>query len=89
MVPQGQRAKDLMIGKDQDWRDKIHFKSAYGLAWADWLFFMRYSLPGLSVYCLASTGVTYYSLSPVRCNSISIYFCGFLKEKLFARQSAG
>jgi hypothetical protein len=37
--PHGQRAKELMMGKDQDWRDGTHFRSAVALAWADWLFF--------------------------------------------------
>jgi hypothetical protein len=38
--PEGQRAKDVLIGKDEDWRDKTHFKSALGGAWADWLVFV-------------------------------------------------
>ena len=33
--PQGQKTKDLIIGKGQDWRDKTHFKSALAFAWAD------------------------------------------------------
>jgi len=40
LQPRGQKAKDILIGKDEDWRDKTHFKSAYGLAWADWLIFV-------------------------------------------------
>ncbi|UCH66746.1 MAG: hypothetical protein JSW63_06380 [Ignavibacterium sp.] len=38
--PEEQKAKDILIGKGEDWRDKTHFKSAYGLAWADWLIFV-------------------------------------------------
>jgi hypothetical protein len=38
--PHGQKAGELMIGKNQDWRDRTHFKSALALAWADWLFFV-------------------------------------------------
>jgi hypothetical protein len=37
--PHSQKAKDIMIGKGEDWRDRSHFKSAYALAWADWIFF--------------------------------------------------
>ena len=37
--PNGQRAKDMLIGKGEEWRDKSHFKSAYALAAADWLIF--------------------------------------------------
>ena len=40
LQPQGQKAKEILIGKDEDWPNKTHFKSAYGLAWADWLIFM-------------------------------------------------
>ena len=40
LQPEGQKAKDILIGKGEDWRDKTHFKSAYGMAWADWLIFM-------------------------------------------------
>jgi hypothetical protein len=35
----GQKAKDILIGKGESWRDNTHFKSAYGMAWADWLIF--------------------------------------------------
>lgn len=35
--PHGQKTKDLVIGKGEDWRDKTHLKFAYGAAWADWL----------------------------------------------------
>ena len=37
--PKGQKARDILIGKGEDWRDNTHFKSAYALAWVDWLIF--------------------------------------------------
>ena len=37
--PKGQKAKDILIGKGEEWRDETHFKSAYSLAIADWLIF--------------------------------------------------
>lgn len=37
LKPNSQRAKDLIIGKGKDWRDKTHFKSALAFAWADLL----------------------------------------------------
>ena len=37
--PESQQARDLLIGKGEDWRDKTHFKLAVGAAWADWIFF--------------------------------------------------
>jgi hypothetical protein len=40
LQPKGEKAKNILIGKNEEWRDKTHFKSAYGMAWADWLFFL-------------------------------------------------
>lgn len=40
LQPGGQKAKDILIGKGDEWRDKTHFKSAYALAFADWIFFL-------------------------------------------------
>lgn len=37
LKPNGQKAKDLIIGKGEDWRDKSHFKFSYGFARADWM----------------------------------------------------
>ena len=37
--PDSRAARDLVIGKGEEWRDKTHFKIALGAAWADWLFF--------------------------------------------------
>ena len=33
--PHSQRARDVAIGKGEQWRDKTHFKGAYAYAWAD------------------------------------------------------
>lgn len=40
LKPGGQKAKDILIGKGEEWRDNTHFKSAYALALADWIFFL-------------------------------------------------
>ncbi len=37
LKPKSQQAKDILIGKGENWRDKSHFKTAYAFAWADWL----------------------------------------------------
>ncbi len=34
--PEGQRAKDVLVAKGEDWRNRTHFRFAYGCAWADW-----------------------------------------------------
>ena len=33
--PNGQQAKDLIIGKGKEWRDHTHYRSALAFAWAD------------------------------------------------------
>ncbi|MBT8396807.1 MAG: hypothetical protein HKO65_05735 [Gemmatimonadetes bacterium] len=38
--PQGQKAKEWLVGEGEEWRDRTHFRSAYGLAWADWIVFV-------------------------------------------------
>ena len=35
--PHSQQAKDILVAKGEDWRDSTHFRSALGLAWADWV----------------------------------------------------
>ncbi len=35
--PHSQKAKDILVAKGEGWRDKTHFRSALGFAWADWL----------------------------------------------------
>jgi hypothetical protein len=35
--PHSQQAKDILVAKGEDWRDRTHFRSALGLAWADWV----------------------------------------------------
>ena len=35
--PNSRKTKDLLIGKNKEWRDKTHYKSALAFAWADWL----------------------------------------------------
>ena len=45
--PKGQKAKDMLIGKGQAWRDDTHFKSAYSLAMADWIIFFPVFILGI------------------------------------------
>ncbi len=47
LQPHSQKTKGLAIGKNQEWRDKSHFKSAYALAWADWIFFVPVFVTGI------------------------------------------
>jgi len=40
LQPGGQKAKDILIGNGEEWRDQTHFKSAYALAFTDWICFL-------------------------------------------------
>lgn len=44
--PQNQKTKDIIIGKNQDYRDKTHLKMTIGLAWADLIFWLPLLLAG-------------------------------------------
>ena len=44
--PHGQRAKDILVGKGEEWRDRTHFLSALGYAWADWLLLTPLAVSG-------------------------------------------
>ena len=35
--PNDRKTKDLIIGKDGEWRDHTHMRSALAFAWSDWL----------------------------------------------------
>ena len=37
LQPHGQRVKDILIGKGEEWRDRTHFRLSYAQAWADWI----------------------------------------------------
>lgn len=45
--PHGARSKEWLIGKDEDWRDKTHFRFSLGAAWADWLVTMPLFVAGV------------------------------------------
>lgn len=44
--PHSQSAKDILVARGEGWRDKTHFRSAYGFAWADWLLLVPLALAG-------------------------------------------
>ena len=62
--PQDQATKDLLIAKGEDWRDKTHFKTAYGMAWADWLFFLPVFILGvIGILSVKPWGYTFLSIA--------------------------
>jgi len=68
--PHGQKAKEILIGKGEDWRDKTHFKSAYGTAWADWLILFPLFIAGVTGIILSQLwGYALFSAAGI----ISVY----------------
>ena len=50
-APKSERARELLIGKGENWRDGTHFSMSRGAAWADWLFFLPLYLLGVLGIC--------------------------------------
>ena len=86
--PEGKRAKDILIGKGEEWRDKTHFKSAYSLAMVDWIIFAPLFI--LSVIGMLTGNFWGYLLFSVS-GTIQLYINGFLWffEKEYVYPSIG
>lgn len=73
--PDSQKAKDILIGKGEEWRDAHHKKTALGLAWADWLIFIPIFLTGTFGVILGSAwGYILWGIS----GAIQLYINTFL-----------
>jgi len=82
--PYGKKAKVLLIGKDQDWRDKTHFKSAYALAWADWLIVVPLFITGtIGVILSQIWGYVFYASSGGIMVYINIFLWFYEKEFVY------
>jgi hypothetical protein len=46
LIPRSRLAIDLLVGKNQSWRDDTHFRLAYGCAWGDWLILLPLATVG-------------------------------------------
>jgi len=55
LKPHSRKTRDIIIGKDEDYRDKTHFRMSYGLAWADLILW-------LPLLVVGGTGVLYGQL---------------------------
>jgi hypothetical protein len=75
LKPEGKRAKDVLIGKGEEWRDKTHFKSAYSLAIADWIIFFPIFISGIFGMLFNSYwGYLFFAIS----GAIQLYINSFL-----------
>ena len=46
LKPRSRLASDLLIGKNQSWRDDTHYRLARGCAWGDWLILLPLAMVG-------------------------------------------
>ena len=82
--PKGKRAKDILIGKGEEWRDKTHFKSAYSLAITDWLIFVPFFILGIIGMLLSSYwGYLLFAVSGAIQLYINIFLWFFEKEYVY------
>ena len=86
--PNSQKAKDLIIGKGEDWRDKTHFKSALAFAWADWFVILPLLISGIIGVLL---GYQWGYIIWITLGAISIYFSivFWVMEKEYTYPSCG
>ena len=86
--PHGQKAKDILIGKGEDWRDKTHFRSAYGFAWADWILLIPLFVSG-SIGVLLGLGWGYVLWAAAGTISLYINIVLWYMEKEYVYPSCG
>ncbi|MFC2130876.1 hypothetical protein ACFLSQ_05535 [Bacteroidota bacterium] len=88
LKPNSQQAKDLIIGKGEDWRDKTHFKSALAFAWADLLIILPlFAFAYIGVFMCQHWGYLLW----ITLGAISIYFSiiFWVMEKEYTYPSCG
>ena len=82
--PDGKKAKDILIGKDEDWRDNTHFKSAYSLAITDWIVFLPVFAFGIIGIILNNNwGYMLLSISGAIQLYINVFLWFFEKEYVY------
>ena len=88
LQPHGQKAKDILIAKGEDWRDKTHFRSAYGFAWADWILLMPLLVSG-SVGVILGHAWGYVLWAAAGAISLYINIVLWIMEKEYVYPSRG
>ncbi len=82
--PHSEEARNLMIGKGEDWRDKSHFKTAYSLAIVDWLIFMPIFIGGIIGLIQSQIwGYVLFAVAGAISFYINIFLWFFEKEYVF------
>ena len=85
--PKGQKAKDILIGEGQEWRDYTHFKSQYALAFTDWMIFVPLFLLGIiGIFKGAGWGYFLFAVSGALQLYINVFLWFFEKEYVYPSQ---
>ena len=88
LSPKGQKAKDLIIGKGEAWRDKTHFKSALAFAWADLLIILPVLILG-TIWVLQAEVWGYILWISIGILSIYFSILFWVMEKEYTYKSVG
>ena len=73
MAPTRQQAKDILIGKGEDWRNETHFGMSHGAAWADLVIWLPLLVAGSAGVLLGQAwGFTLWAASGAISVHISI-----------------
>ena len=84
LQPDGQKAKDILIGKGEEWRDKTHFKSTYALASADWMFLLPAFVSGIIGVMLGEIwGYVVFAIAGAISLYINIFLWFFEREYVY------
>lgn len=86
--PHGDRSKEWLIGKGEDWRDMTHFRFSLGAAWADWLVTMPLFVAGV-VGVLLSEAWGYVMFGAAGTISLYINVVLWFTEKEYVYPSRG
>jgi hypothetical protein len=82
--PHSQKAKDILIGKGEDWRDRSHFKSAYALARVDWILFMPVFVAGIIGVLLGQVwGYVLFAVAGATMLYINVFLWFFEREYVY------
>ncbi len=86
--PRSQKAKNIIISKGEDWRDKTHFRMSYGIAWADLIFWLPLLAAG-SIGVLLSQGWGYILWAVSGAISVYISIVLWFSEREYVYPSLG
>ena len=80
----GHLPPNMLNWKREEWRDKTHFKSAYALAFADWIFFLpAFAAAIIGVLLVEIWGYVLFALVGAISLYINIFLWFFEKEYVY------